>query len=153
MQLTLFSDYALRVLLYLAVHRDELVPVSRMARAYRVSRHHMVKVAQLLVRLELVEAVRGRSGGLRLAQPPSQINLGSVVRRTEPHFDIVECFDDSTNTCPISPACNLKGVLFHAQQQFLSVLDNLTLADLLGKEQQLKRLWNTAEQNASARQS
>lgn len=149
MQLTLFSDYALRILLFLAVHEGEVVSVARMARAYRTSRNHMVKVAHLLVKLELVESVRGRGGGLRLALPMEQINLGQVVRQTEPHFELVECFNDATNTCPISPACNLKGVLFRAQRAFMAELDALTLADLMGKGPELNKLWEAAEQAAS----
>lgn len=150
MQLTLFSDYALRILLYLAVHEGQTVSLSRVATAYRTSRHHMVKVAHLLVKLGLVESVRGRSGGLRLARPTNQINLGEVVRRTEPHFEIVECFNDETNTCPISPACKLKGVLQSAQQAFLNVLDDLTLADLMGKGPLLQELWHSAAEAASS---
>ncbi|MEX2673676.1 MAG: Rrf2 family transcriptional regulator [Phycisphaeraceae bacterium] len=144
MQLTLFSDYALRILLYLAVHEDQTVSVSQIARAYRTSRHHMVKVAHLLVKLKLVRSVRGRNGGLQLAVPKNQINLGQVVRQTEPHFELVECFNDATNTCPISPACNLKGVLQHAQSRFLAVLDDLTVEDLMGKGPQLQALWAEA---------
>lgn len=148
MQLTLFSDYALRILLYLAVHEGETVSVSRIATAYRTSRHHMVKVAHLLVKRGLVEAARGRGGGLRLARPMDQINLGEVVRQTEPHFEIVECFNDATNTCPISPVCNLKGALYEAQRAFLQVLDNLTLADLMGRGPQLQKLWEEAAAEA-----
>ena len=111
MQLTQFSDYSLRVLLYLTARPERWVPLPEISRAYGVSHNHMAKVAQLLLERGYVESLRGRSGGLRLAKPPSQINVGSVVRATEPHFDLVECFDAKTNTCPIDPVCGLKGAL------------------------------------------
>src|SRR5581483_11840724 len=93
--------------------------VEEISRAYGISRHHLVKVVQSLTDLGLVEGQRGRGGGLSLARDPSEINIGGLVRRTEPHFDLVECFDPSANTCPIAPACGLKGALARAQQAFL----------------------------------
>ena len=127
MHLTLFTDYALRSALYLACHPDRLVSVDEVGRAYGISRHHLVKVVQTLVELGVVEAQRGRGGGMRLAMPPSEINVGWLVRRTEPHFNLVECFDLETNTCPIAPACGLKGALQRAQRAFLEILDEYTL--------------------------
>jgi len=141
MQLTRFSDYSLRVLLYLAAHQDRLVSVEEISRAYGVSHHHLVKVVQLLVGQRLVASTRGRSGGLRLDRPPAAINVGALVRATEPHFDIVECFDRAANTCPIEPACGLKRVLMDAQRAFLGVLDRATLADFLPRAPELIRLW------------
>ncbi|MGO9468748.1 MAG: RrF2 family transcriptional regulator [Isosphaeraceae bacterium] len=79
----------------------------------------------------VVESQRGRGGGLRLAMLPSEINIGWLVRQTEPHFDLVECFDPATNTCPIAPACGLKGLLYRAQHAFLRVLDECTLEQIL----------------------
>jgi Rrf2 family nitric oxide-sensitive transcriptional repressor len=141
MQLTLFSDYALRVALYLATHREELVSVPEVSRAYGISSAHLTKVAQRLTELGVVEAVRGRGGGLRLARAPEQIGIGALVRATEPHFDLVECFDDETNTCPISPACGLKGALEKARRAFLEVLDGYTLADFVRRKDRLIPLW------------
>ena len=141
MQLTRFSDYSLRVLLYLAAHPDRLVSIDEMSRAYGVSHHHLVKVVQRLVSQRLVASTRGRGGGLRLNRAPADINVGVLVRATEPHFDIVECFDRDTNTCPIEPACGLKRVLANAQQAFLGVLDATTLADFLPRAPELIRLW------------
>jgi Rrf2 family nitric oxide-sensitive transcriptional repressor len=140
-QLTQFSDYSLRVLLYLATHQDRLVSISEVSRAYGVSHHHLVKVVQRLVEKDLIASTRGRGGGLRLNRPPSMINIGALVRATEPHFDLVECFDRKTNTCPIEPACGLKGVLRNAQAAFLKVLDDRTLADFLPRAPELIRLW------------
>jgi Rrf2 family nitric oxide-sensitive transcriptional repressor len=141
MQLTLFSDYSLRLLLYLATHPDRLVPVPEVGRAYGISENHLVKVVQLLVSEKLVESVRGRGGGLRLACAAADVNIGALVRLTEADFDLVECFDERTNTCPIAPACGLKGALREARTAFLAALDAYTLADFLPKAPALIRLW------------
>ena len=141
MQLTRFSDYSLRLLLYLAVHSDRPVSVREVARAYGISPHHLVKIVQLLVRERIIESVRGRGGGLRLGRAPGDINVGALTRLTEPHFDLVECFDRDRNTCPIDAACGLKGTLLEARQAFLRVLDGRTLADYLPRSPQLIRLW------------
>jgi Rrf2 family transcriptional regulator, nitric oxide-sensitive transcriptional repressor len=141
MQLTLFSDYSLRLLLYLAAHRDRTVSVQEVSRAYGVSPHHMVKIVQRLVEQGLVATVRGRNGGLRLAAEPSDINIGALVRATEPSMNLVECFDRDTNTCPIARACGLKGVLREAQAAFLGVLDSHTLADFQPQTAALLHLW------------
>jgi len=140
-QLTQFSDYSLRLLLYLAAHPDRLVPIDEVSRAYGVSHHHLVKIVQLLVDRQLVASTRGRGGGLRLNRQPADINVGALVRITEPHFDLVECFDRTTNTCPIEPACGLKQVLRDARRAFLDVLDGRTLADFLPRAPELIRLW------------
>jgi Rrf2 family transcriptional regulator, nitric oxide-sensitive transcriptional repressor len=140
-QLTRFSDYSLRILLYLAAHQDRVVSISEVSRAYGVSHHHLVKVVQRLVEQDLIASTRGRGGGLRLNRSPAAINIGALVRATEPHFDLVECFDRETNTCPIDAACGLKGVLKNAQAAFLKVLDDRTLADFLPRAPELIRLW------------
>ena len=127
MQLTQFSDYGLRMAIYLACHPERWVSVEEISRAYGISRHHLVKVVQTLTDLGVVEARRGRGGGMRLALDPAEINVGWLIRRTEPHFNLVECFDLETNTCPIVPACGLKGALRRAQQAFLGVLDEYSL--------------------------
>ena len=134
MHLTQFTDYALRSALYLACHPDRLVSVDEVGRAYGISRHHLVKVVQTLVELGVVEAQRGRGGGMRLAMRPSEINVGWLVRKTEPHLNLVECFDPETNTCPIAPACGLKGTLQRAQRAFLEVLDEYSLDHFLAAE-------------------
>jgi Rrf2 family nitric oxide-sensitive transcriptional repressor len=150
MQLTLFSDYALRIALYLASHPDRRCSVDEVSRAYGISRAHLVKVVQRLTELELVSATRGRGGGLRLARAPEDINVGALVRATESHFDLVECFDAATNTCPISPVCGLKGTLVRAQKAFLAVLDEATLADYLPRREKLVMLWAPALRAARA---
>jgi Rrf2 family nitric oxide-sensitive transcriptional repressor len=141
MQLTQFSDYSLRLALYLATHDGQLVTLQEVSRAYGISQHHLVKVTARLVETGVVSSVRGRSGGLRLNKRPADINIGELVRSTEPHFDLVECFDAEHNTCPIDRACGLKGVLRDAQDAFFTVLDRHTLADFLPRAPALIRLW------------
>ncbi|MBL8861189.1 MAG: Rrf2 family transcriptional regulator [Planctomycetes bacterium] len=142
MRLTLFSDYALRVLLYAGVHDDRLVTVAEIAQAYGISRHHLVKVSQLLIQLGLVESARGRHGGLRLARAPKDIRVGALVRQTEPDLDLVECFDPATNTCPLAKACDLEHLLREARARFLEVLDGYTLADLLVHRRRYAQIWD-----------
>jgi Rrf2 family nitric oxide-sensitive transcriptional repressor len=143
-KLTLFSDYALRIALYLASHPERRCSVEEISRAYGISRAHLVKVVQRLTDLELVSTTRGRGGGLRLARAPEDINVGALVRATEPNFDLVECFEMKTNTCPIAPACGLKGTLLRAQRAFLAVLDEQVLADYLPRREKLVALWAPA---------
>lgn len=130
MHLTLHTDYALRVLLYLRLSEEEKSTIQEIAESYDVSKNHLMKVVQRLVSLGYVNASRGRGGGLLLAKPPEEINLGHLVEQMEPHLNLVECFDVETNTCPIDRACDLKSVLGEAQKGFLAVLRRYTLADL-----------------------
>lgn len=131
MNLTLHSDYSLRILLYLAEHRDRQVSTREISDAYGISRNHLVRVVQTLDSHGFVKASAGRSGGVMLARDPSKINIGGVVRKTEPNFRIVECFDQEQNTCRILPVCSLRGVLQDALESFFAVLDGYTLADLV----------------------
>lgn len=144
MQLTLFSDYALRIALYLGAHPDRICSVDEVSRAYGISKAHLVKVVQRLTELNLVSTTRGRNGGLRLCRAPADINVGALVRATETTFAIVECFDPTTNTCPITSSCGLKGTLKRAQKAFLAVLDEQTLADFLPRSERLVTLWAPA---------
>ena len=144
MQLTTHTDYALRVLMYLAVHNDRLVTVGEMASTYAISKNHLMKVVYQLGQHGFVETIRGRSGGLRLGHAPERVWLGEVVRRMEPHLNIVECFDPTTNRCPILPACGLSRVLVEARAAFLTVLDRYTLADLILDPHALTQLLQTS---------
>ncbi|MBK9130877.1 MAG: Rrf2 family transcriptional regulator [Gammaproteobacteria bacterium] len=137
MQLTMYTDYSLRVLIYLGLQRDRLSTVSEIAESYGISRNHLVKVVHNLSSLGFVHSIRGKGGGLSLARPPGLINIGDVVRNTEANFDIVECFDGKQRNCPITTVCRLKGVLSDAANAFLGVLDGYTLADVLKNEQKL----------------
>lgn len=140
MRLTMHTDYALRLLMHLALAPDRLVTISEVAGAYAISRNHLVKVAHELGKEGFVEAVRGRGGGLRLARLPEQIGIGEVVRAMEEDFRIVECFDRKINACCIAPACRLKHLLADALNAWLAVLDGATLADLVARPAPLRRL-------------
>jgi Rrf2 family nitric oxide-sensitive transcriptional repressor len=139
MRLTTFSDYALRVLMYAATAGDRLVTVEETARAYGVSRAHLMKVVNVLTRTGYIKGVRGRSGGFTLAKAPEAINLGDVVRATESDFTLVECFS-SRSQCVITSCCRLPQVLNEALNAFVATLERYTLADLvLSKEDFLPR--------------
>jgi Rrf2 family transcriptional regulator, nitric oxide-sensitive transcriptional repressor len=146
-RLTQFSDYALRTVLYLGAYPDRLVPVAEVARSYRISYHHLTKVTAMLLEIGVIEATRGRGGGMRLRKAPADINIGWLVRQTEPDFTLVECFDTMTDTCPITPACKLRHVLQDALARFVSTLDEYTLADFLAspaRRDQFVQLWRAA---------
>ncbi|HEX8703814.1 MAG TPA: Rrf2 family transcriptional regulator [Myxococcaceae bacterium] len=131
MHLTLHADYSLRVLLYLAARPGSLVSTQEVSEAYGISKNHLVRVVQSLGKEGFIEVRPGRTGGITLARQPSEITLGKVFRVTEPDFHLVECFNKDENTCPIAPACGLKGVLYEAREAFLAVLDKYTLADVM----------------------
>jgi Rrf2 family nitric oxide-sensitive transcriptional repressor len=131
MRLTDYTDYALRVLMYVGEHGGRLVTVQEIAEAHGISRNHLTKVVHRLGMAGLIDTVRGRTGGIRLARTPSEIPLGSVVRLTEPDFTMVECFDEASNRCVLSPACALKRVLACATAAYLNQLDCVSLASVL----------------------
>lgn len=130
MHLTLHSDYALRVLMYLGLRGGERASVEEIATAYGISAHHLTKVAQRLSRGGFVETLRGRGGGLHLARPPEEIRIGAVFRFTEEDLAIVDCLADP-RACVIAGACGLRPLLNEALGAFLAVLDRATLADLI----------------------
>ncbi|KAA2236476.1 RrF2 family transcriptional regulator [Salinarimonas soli] len=132
MRLTVHTDYALRVLMTLAVVDDRVVTIDELARRHRVSKNHLMKVAQTLVALGLVQGVRGRAGGLRLKGDPQQIRMGAVVRALEGDMRLVECLGDGPAACVFTGTCRLTRALARAVEAFLSELDKLTLADLAG---------------------
>lgn len=139
MRLTRYTDYAMRVLLYLGARPERLCPIAEIARAYAISQNHLMKVVNDLVNAGYLESVRGRAGGVRLARPASEINVGALIRHTEDDFDLVCCGD-----CVIAPACGLTGALDEALDAFLAVLDGYTLADLLDKRGDFLRLLSIA---------
>ena len=130
MRLTRYTDYSLRVLLYLANRKDESATISELADFYKISRNHLVKVVHNLGLNGYILTTRGRYGGLKLARPAKEIQIGEVVRSTEPDFDLLECFNPATDQCVITRSCGLKSVIFNAQASFLGVLDKYTLADI-----------------------
>lgn len=145
MRLTSFSDYSLRVLMYLGVHEGRLATVGEIAAVYRVSEHHLVKVVHRLGQLGYIETLRGKGGGMRLARPPHKIGLGAVLRGTEDSLSLVECFEAQTCECRIDSACLLKGILARAMDAFFAELDRHTLADLLGTRSKLAKILVQAE--------
>jgi Rrf2 family nitric oxide-sensitive transcriptional repressor len=133
MQLTQWTDYTLRVLMYCAAsqNRKEPVTITEIADSHGISRSHLTKVVQDLGSRGWLETTRGRGGGIRLLVSAKDIHLGEVVRATETDFAMVECFDLTVNQCRLSQHCKLKRVLYQATQSYLSVLDGVTLADLV----------------------
>ncbi len=141
MRLTAYTDYSLRVLIYLGLRGERLATISEISETYGLSANHLMKIIHNLGKLGYIETVRGRGGGIRLAGDPEEINLGQVVRQMEPDFAVVECRDHNRRReCVITPACRLQLVLDKAVQAFLDVLDNHTLADLLQNQTRLRSL-------------
>ncbi len=140
MRLTTFSDYSLRVLIYLGTTPERLATIDQVAEAYGISANHLMKVVHHLGRLGCIETVRGKGGGMRLARPPAEINVGEIVRASEDSLALVECFEEGGGDCRISRSCVLKQALGEALQAFLKVLDGYTLADLLAPARPLTRV-------------
>lgn len=141
MRLTQYTDYAMRVLLYLGGKAGEqLSPIAEIARAYGVSQNHLMKVVNDLVNAGYLESVRGRYGGVRLARLPNEINIGEVIRHTEEGFNLVDC-----GSCIIAPACGMTGALKEALAAFMQVLDGYSLEDLLSKRRDLQWLFAVSE--------
>ena len=136
MRLSAFTDYSLRVLMYLGVNSGRLATVAEIAASFSLSKNHLMKVVHRLGCAAYIETVRGKGGGIRLARPPEQIKLGELIRYTETDLDLVECFADGSN-CRLQSACRLQHVLAEARQAMLTVLDNYTLASLLEQPVQL----------------
>lgn len=133
MRLTLYTDYSLRVLLYLAISPDKTVTITELADFYKISRNHLVKVVHELGLNGYLHTTRGKHGGIRLARPAKDIVIGEVIRSTEPDFDLLECLNPEIDQCVITKACSLKSVLFTARANFLGELDKYTLADIAGQ--------------------
>lgn len=139
MRLTDYTDYALRTLIYVAVHPDELVTIQRIADAFDIPKNHLIKIVQQLGADGFLHTVRGRAGGITLGRPAAEINLGDVVRATEPDFRLVECFRADDNHCVITRACGLRGVLNDALRAYFAVLDTYTLQNLVDRPNALSR--------------
>ncbi|MBE9516247.1 MAG: Rrf2 family transcriptional regulator [Proteobacteria bacterium] len=139
MHLTVHTDYALRVLAYLSLSGDKLVTINDIANYYGISKNHLVKVVHGLSQEGIIEAVRGRSGGVRLARPADEINIGELVRLTEPGYEMVDCTPD-TGACRVMTVCGLPAVLDKATRAFLAELDKHTLADVINTNISLEEL-------------
>ena len=140
MKLTAFTDYSLRVLIYLATQPGKRARVAEVAAAFGVPENHLVKVVHFLGKSGWLRNVRGNGGGMELASAPESIRVGSVIRATEGDALMAECFGDSTSNCCIAPACRLRGVFSEALTGFYAVLDRYTLADLVTNRQQLAKI-------------
>jgi Rrf2 family transcriptional regulator, nitric oxide-sensitive transcriptional repressor len=137
MRLTQHTDFALRVLIYLGLNDRDLATIQAISDAYGISKNHLMKVVRELVSHGYVASTRGIGGGIRLAKPAEQINVGAVVRDMEPDFALVECFRPD-NACVITPACLLPNMLSQASKAFMQELDQYTLRDLLPRRAQTK---------------
>jgi Rrf2 family nitric oxide-sensitive transcriptional repressor len=140
MRLTVHTDYALRLLMYVALKDDGLATIAEVAASYGISRNHLMKVAYELGAAGYIETVRGRGGGLRLAKPAEAISLGDVVRRTEPDMALVTCFEPVAAPCTIRRCCVLRDALDRACAAFTAVLDGYSLADLVRPRSRLRSM-------------
>ena len=139
MKLTRFTDYSLRVLIYLGLKDDGRVTIREISEAYGISRNHLMKVVSLLTRLGYLDARRGPGGGIALARPANEINVANVIRDMEDDLNLVECFCKG-GTCIIKPVCELKSILGQALHAYLETLEHYTLSDLLQPEAELSQV-------------
>jgi Rrf2 family nitric oxide-sensitive transcriptional repressor len=139
MRLTTFSDYSLRVLIYLATDPDRRATIAEIAQAFEISENHLMKVVHFLGKEGWLRNVRGKGGGMELAHPPGEIRLGAVVRACETQLP-AECFDRANNRCVITPVCKLKHVLAEASAAMYATLDKYTLADIADNRRALARI-------------
>ncbi|MEH0198651.1 Rrf2 family transcriptional regulator [Caulobacter sp. CCNWLY153] len=139
MKLTRYTDYAVRTVIYLANNDGRLASIAEIARAYDISQNHLMKVVQQLAAAGFVETVRGRGGGLRLARPADQVNVGALVRETEGGFDLVDC-----SSCVAAAGCGLPRMLAEATRAFLAVLDGYSVADISRQPDVLRHLFAQA---------
>ena len=131
MQLSKFTDYTFRVLIYMATHQEELYTVERLATILEVSEHHLKKIIHKLAKTDYLISIKGRSGGLKLGLPPEQINLGEVLLITEDNLCIVECIKNEETCRFMTKECKLKGVIQESLNQFVEVFSKYTLKDVL----------------------
>lgn len=139
MRLTTYTDYALRVLMYLGLRGDDLATIQEIAEQYGISKNHLMKLVHELGQLGYVETIRGKNGGLRLGRRPDEITVGEIVRHLEPDLALVECFQSTGVRCRIVNDCVLQTMLGEALDRFLETLDRYTLADLLAPAEGLSR--------------
>lgn len=131
MRLTAYTNYALRTLMFCALHPSQLVRMEDVSKAYGISRAHLMKASRQLGQLGYLENVRGRSGGVRLGRAPEDIVVGEVVRHTEGDLELVECFNADSNTCPLIGVCKLSALFRAGLNAFFAELDKVTLADMI----------------------
>jgi Rrf2 family nitric oxide-sensitive transcriptional repressor len=144
MRLTTFTDYSLRVLIYLGTDADQRASVGEIAEAYGISKNHLLKVILFLATEGYVVTTRGKGGGVQLKIDPDRIRVGDVVRKSEAGSVLVECFSQGGSDCRIERVCQLRGAFQKAAQAFYAVLDTYTLADLIANRAVLKRTLHSA---------
>ena len=135
MQITRYTDYSLRVLIYLAINKQQLTTINDIATSYNISKNHLMKIVQQLNQQGYVLATRGKNGGIKLNREPKDLNIGKLVRVIEDKNKLIECFG-ADNQCVITPSCQLKNIFAEAQENFFKTLDAYTLQDLIGEPQQ-----------------
>ena len=140
MQLTQFTDYSLRALIYIAIRNGETCTISEIADSYNISKNHLMKVVHRLSQLGVLKTLRGKGGGLLLNTQPKQINLGDLIQKLEPNFFVVECFDAANGKCVIAPVCQLKKVLHEATNNFIQTLQKYTLQDVVKNKTDLAHI-------------
>ena len=140
MRLTVQTDYALRVLMHVALQNDDLVQIADIAKDFDISRNHLVKIVHLLSKRGYLKTVQGRNGGIRLARSMNDIKVGQLVRDFEPDFKLVECYELESSTCRIQSACVLQNVLNDALKDFLKRLEGVTLVALIQPRRELQSL-------------
>ncbi len=145
MRLTRYTDFAIRMMLYLAAHENRLCSIGEIATAYGISQNHLMKVASDLAGSGYVQSLRGRGGGLRLARPASQINIGQMIRHTEGKVDLVGCGE-----CVLAPACGMVCIFKDAVENFFKTLERHSLADIMrnGRPDQLRQILASAAQSS-----
>lgn len=131
MQLSKFTDYTFRALIYLATHTEKLCTVEELATTLEVSEHHMKKVIHQLAKTEYVISIKGRAGGLKLGVSPEQVNLGEVLKITEETSNIVECFNNPETCMYMEGGCKLKGIIGSSLRKFIEEFSQYTLQDIL----------------------
>lgn len=139
MQLTRFTDYGLRTLMYATAKKGQITNVKEISERYGISRNHLVKVVHRLSQLGYIETTKGKGGGIKIAKNAENLRLGDLIKELEPNMNVVECFDAKTNTCQITGSCQLKHYLFEATQKFIDTMNKYTLGDTVQNKELLLR--------------
>lgn len=140
MRLTQYSNYALRILMFANLHNDRLCQCQEVADTFSISKAHLVKCVHQLGQWGFIQNIRGRNGGFRLAKPAEKITVGAVIRKTEDTLDLVECFNNQTNTCRIVSVCKLNRTLMRAMNSFMDEMDKVTIKDITSNQRDLLAL-------------
>jgi Rrf2 family nitric oxide-sensitive transcriptional repressor len=139
MRQSVHTDYSIRVLMYLALYTENLVRIEEIATSYAISKNHLTKVVHNLVKSGFVTSIRGRNGGIKLSRSAEDINIGHVVSEAEEDYHIVECFNNATNQCVITGACQLGGVFAEALEAYMNSLKKYNLADLIKNQLMMRK--------------